>query len=158
MDSYLALKLVHVLSAVIIAGTGTGIAFFMLMAGKTGNPQVISATARQVILADWVFTAPAVVTQLVTGLLLMKVLGYSFTSTWFLTVISLFLFIGVCWLPVVWIQYRLKSLAEASMEAGVMAPEFKRYMRAWVSLGIPAFMAILVIFWLMIFKPLPLIG
>ena len=157
MEHYFLLKMIHILSAVVVAGTGTGIAFFMYMANRSTNVAAIAITARHVVLADWLFTAPAVATQFVTGILLMHILGYSFSSSWFHAVISLFLFIGACWLPVVIIQYRLKSLAEASLESGQPSPEFSKLMRYWIALGIPAFASILIIFWLMVFKPLPVI-
>jgi uncharacterized membrane protein len=92
MDNYLLLKMIHILSAVVLMGTGAGIAFFMFMASRTANVAAIAITARHVVLADWLFTAPAVVIQLVSGVLLMLKLGYSFTSTWFLWVIALFIF------------------------------------------------------------------
>ena len=157
MDNYLLLKMVHILSAVVLTGTGAGIAFFMFMASRTSNVAAIAITARHVVLADWLFTAPAVVVQLVTGVLLMLKLGYSFTSTWFLWVMALFIFIGACWIPVVLIQYRLKSLADISLKNGVLEARFVALMKFWVILGIPAFMTILIIFWLMVFKPLSLI-
>lgn len=147
----------HILSAVVVAGTGTGIAFFMYMANRSSNIAAIAITARHVVLADWLFTAPAVATQFVTGVLLMHKLGYSFSSTWFHLVIALFLLIGLCWLTVIVIQYRLKSIAETALGSGQLNPNFKRLMRYWVALGIPAFASILVIFWLMIFKPFPVI-
>ena len=157
MDSYLLLKMVHILSAVVLAGTGTGIAFFMFMASRSSNVAAIAVTARHVVLADWIFTAPAVLLQFVTGILLMMRLGYSFTSTWFFLVIALFTFIGVCWIPVVVIQYKLKVLADSSLDAGVLDPSFRKMMRLWSLLGVPAFAAILAIFWLMVFKPFPLV-
>jgi uncharacterized membrane protein len=83
----------------------------------------------------------------------MAKLGYSYTSTWFLLVMGLFIFIGVCWLPVIVIQYRLKALAEKSLQNNELDPQFHLMMRGWIALGIPAFSAILVIFWLMVFKP-----
>ena len=144
-------------SAVVVAGTGTGIAFFMFMANRSSNIAAIATTARHVVLADWLFTAPAVLSQFVTGVLLMHKLGYSFSSTWFQSVIALFLFVGICWIPVVVIQYRLKSLAEDSLASGVLNPNFKKLMRYWVALGVPAFASILVIFWLMVFKPFPVV-
>ena len=153
LDSYLILKLLHILSAVVVTGTGAGIAFFMLMANRSNNVMAIAVIARHVVLAYWIFTAPAVVVQFVTGVLLMLRLGYSFTSTWFYLVITLFIFVGVCWVPVVIIQYRLRVLADASLIAGQLDPRFKKMMRAWTALGVPAFAAILVIFWLMVFKP-----
>ncbi len=157
MDSYLFLKMIHIFSAVVLAGTGTGIAFFMFMANRSSNVAAIAITARHVVLADWIFTAPAVVLQFVTGVLLMMKLGYSFTSTWFFLVMALFIFIGVCWIPVVVIQYRLKALAASSLNTGVLDPSFKKMMRLWTALGVPAFASILVIFWLMVFKPLSLV-
>lgn len=153
MDSYLLLKLIHVLAAVVVTGTGAGIAFFMFMANRSNNPQAIYVTAKTVILGDWIFTTPAVITQIVTGILLMNKLNYSFTSNWFYSVIGLFSFIGICWLPVLRIQYRLKQLAEQSLPSNQIKPEFKRLMRKWTLLGIPAFSAILIIFYLMVFKP-----
>ena len=157
MTSYLLLKMLHILSAIVVMGTGAGIAFFMFMANRSANVAAIAVTARHVVLADWLFTAPAVVMQLVTGILLMQTLGYSFSSMWFLTVIGLFVFIGICWLPVVVIQYRLKALADSALTSGVLDPKFKKMMRIWTALGVPAFIAILAILWLMVFKPLPLI-
>jgi len=157
MDNYLLLKLIHILSAVVVAGTGTGIAFFMFMANRSNNAQAIAVTAKHVVLADWLFTTPAVVTQFVTGVLLMNTLGWSYSSPWFLTVLSLFIFIGGCWLPVIYIQYRLKALAETAAAEGQITPEFKRLMKWWTVLGIPAFLSILVIFWLMVFKPLAVV-
>ncbi|ROS02051.1 putative membrane protein [Sinobacterium caligoides] len=156
MDNYLLLKMIHILSAVIVTGTGAGIAFFMFMANRSNNIQAIAVTARHVVLADWLFTTPAIVVQFVTGLMLMMRLGYTFTSSWFLLVISLFLFIGACWVPVVVIQYRLRNLADSAVESGELGAPFKQMMRWWTALGVPAFCAILVIFWLMVFKPLPL--
>ena len=153
LDSYLLLKLIHILSAVVITGTGIGIAFFMFMANRSNNAQAIYITAKSVILGDWIFTTPAVVVQLITGIMLMDKLNYSFTSTWFYSVIGLFVLIGVCWLPVLRIQYRLRELAEVSKEKNIVVPEFKKLMKIWTMLGIPAFLAIIIIFYLMVFKP-----
>ena len=153
MEYYLILKLIHILAAVVVTGTGAGIAFFMFMANRSNNLQAIYVTAKTVVLADWIFTTPAVVSQIVTGMMLMYKLNYSFTSTWFYLVIGLFVFIGVCWLPVLLIQYRLRELAKESAESNKLDPQFKRLMNIWTALGIPAFCGILIIFWLMVFKP-----
>lgn len=157
MDSYLLLKFIHILSAVVVAGTGAGIAFFMLMASRSNNPEAIKVTAKHVIMADWIFTLPSVIALLITGPLLMIKLGYSFSAPWFIWVIGLFLFVGICWIPVLRIQYRLYQLSNTmTLESGVTL-EFKKLMRLWVVLGVLAFAAILVIFWLMIFKPISII-
>ncbi len=127
------------------------------MAYRSGNPNALAVTTRHVVLANWIFTAPAVVVQLTTGMLLMKTLNYSFSSSWFIAVFSLFIFIGLCWIPVVIIQYKLKHLAKTAEETGYIDPKFKQLMRYWIALGIPAFGSILIIFCLMIFKPLPVV-
>lgn len=157
MDYYLTLKFLHVIAAVIVAGTGTGIAFFMFMAYRSDNPTVIQITANHVIIGDWLFTTPAVITQITTGVLLMNFQGYSFSSPWFMWVLTLILVIGACWLPVLRIQYRLRDLANESVIAEKTLPEFKRLMRWWIALGFPAFIAILIIFYLMVFKPISVV-
>jgi len=155
MEYYLTLKLIHILAAVVVTGTGAGIAFFMFMANRSNNPQAIYVTAQHVILGDWLFTTPAVITQIITGVYLMNMQGYSFSAPWFYWVMGLFTFIGVCWLPVLRIQYKLRELAKVSVDSNQVTPEFKTLMKKWTLLGIPAFTAILGIFWLMVFKPFP---
>lgn len=155
MEYYLILKLIHILAAVVVTGTGAGIAFFMFMANRSNNPQAIYITAKHVILGDWIFTTPAVITQIITGILLMNTQGYSFSAPWFYWVVGLFVFIGICWLPVLRIQYKLRELAKISVDSNLVTPEFKSQMKTWTLLGIPAFTAIIGIFWLMVFKPFP---
>jgi uncharacterized membrane protein len=157
MDNYFVLKFIHIICAVIVAGTGMGIAFFQLMVFRSGNVSAIAVTTRQVVLADWIFTTPAVTGQLITGIWLMQQLHYSFTSMWFITVMALFIFVGVCWVPVVCIQYRLKTLAAISSQTGILHERFAYWMKWWIGLGVCAFSAIVIIFWLMVFKPLPVI-
>lgn len=151
---YLTLKLIHIIAAVIVAGTGTGIAFFMLMAFRSKDPQAIKIVTRYVVLADWIFTTPAVIIQLLSGILLMNVLGYSFASPWFTLVILLFIFIGCCWIPVIVIQYRLRDLASSHQAEFCVDSQFSKLMKYWIALGVPAFISILILFWLMVFKPL----
>lgn len=155
MDNYLILKLVHILSATILAGTGIGIAYFLFMANRSENIHAIAVTARHVVIADWIFTTPAIVVQLITGIWLMKILDYDFTSAWAITVFGLFIFIGACWLPVVFIQYKLKLIAEAQIEKIYLDRNFGKLIKLWIALGIPAFSGIVIMFWLMVFKPLP---
>ena len=157
MEYYLTVKLIHILSAVVVAGTGTGIAFFMFMANRSSNIQAIAVTTKHVVLADWLFTFPAVITQFISGMFLVNILNYSYSSAWFIAVISLFLFIGACWLPVIYIQYKLNHHADLALQEGVLSDSFKKMMKLWTALGIPAFASILGIFWLMIFKPLSVV-
>lgn len=154
MDSYLVLKLLHIISAVVVAGTGFGIAFFMFMASRSNDPRAIAVTARHVVLADRLFTAPAIALQLISGLLLMRILGYSFASPWFAAVIGLYALVAACWIPVLFIQRRMRNLAGELGANEAVQHEFHDLMRKWTVLGIVAFTAVLVLFWMMVFKPL----
>lgn len=149
MNLYLAIKLLHIISATILFGTGLGTAFFMFRAYRGGNEEAMKSTTATVVLADWLFTTPAVIVQLVTGLWLTHRLGIPYTSLWFVLVIALFCLVGTCWLPVVWIQIRVRNLiAEGS---GIDA--YRPLMRVWIALGVPAFTAVLVLFGLMVYRP-----
>jgi uncharacterized membrane protein len=147
-------KLIHILSAAVLFGTGAGIAFFMLMAWRTKQVHVIAVTARHVVLADWLFTTTAVFVQPVSGVMLIILAGHDPFAHWLLLSYVLFGFVGLCWLPVVWIQLRVKKLAES-------APDFQadncssidRLMRIWFALGWPAFAGVVGIYGLMVFKP-----
>lgn len=152
--AYFLLKFVHLLGAVMLIGTGAGIAFFMLMAHRTGNVATIAGVARIVVTADFLFTATAVVVQPISGLWLAREVGYPLTEGWILLSIVLYLVIGAFWLPVVIFQMRMRDLAEAAAAAGGPLPAaYHRLFRTWFAFGFPAFGAILVILWLMIARP-----
>jgi uncharacterized membrane protein len=154
MTSYLVLKFVHIVGAAVLLRTGAGIAFFMLLAHRTGRAEVIAAVARIVVVADLVFTASAVVVQPITGALLAWSIGYSLTDGWIAISLALYLLTGAFWLPVVWMQMRMRDLAAAAVRDGRDLPaEYHRLFRLWFAFGIPAFAAVLAIFWLMIVKP-----
>ena len=132
MTFYLLLKFLHVVGAAVLLGTGAGIAFFMLMAHRTGNAATIAATARIVVIADVVFTATAVVAQPITGLLLARETGLDLSEGWILVSIGLYLVTGAFWLPVVWMQARMRDLAKAAAEAGEALPaRYHRLFRLW---------------------------
>jgi uncharacterized membrane protein len=151
---YFALKFLHIIGAAVLLGTGAGIAFFMLMAHLGGRPAVIAGVARIVVTADFLFTATAVVVQPITGALLAWTVGYSLWDGWIVLSLALYVFIGAFWLPVVWMQMRIRDLAEAAVAAGEPLPaRYYRLFWMWFAFGFPAFGAILVIFWLMIARP-----
>lgn len=148
------LTFAHVIGACVLLGTGAGIAFFMLAANRTKDPVLIAHTAGVVVLADTLFTATAVVLQPVTGYLLAREIGWSLTEGWILAALGLYVVTGCFWLPVVWIQIRLRRLAEAAANAGQpLPPAYHRLFRIWFACGFPAFGAVLAIVWLMIAKP-----
>ena len=152
---YLALKWLHLIGAAVLFGTGLGIAFFLFRAERKEEPATIAATLRAVVLADYVFTATAAIAQPVTGFALVHLGGYDLSQTWLWASLALYVLIGACWLPVVYLQIRMRDLAEAAVAA--RQPElphaYRHLSRIWFWLGWPAFLSVLAIFWLMIAKP-----
>jgi uncharacterized membrane protein len=152
--AYFVLKFLHVIGAAVLLGTGAGIAFFMLMAHLGRNPAVIAGVARTVVLADFLFTATAVVAQPLTGVLLAYNVGYSLGEGWIAWSIVLYLVTGAFWLPVVWMQMRMRTLAETAVQQGTpLPPRYHRLFWCWFAFGFPAFAAVVAIFWLMIARP-----
>jgi uncharacterized membrane protein len=153
-DLYFALKFVHILGAMVLFGTGLGIAFFMWMAHRTRDAAHIARTARVVVIADAVFTATAVVVQPLSGAALVRLIGYSWAERWIIASLALYVVAGLCWLPVVWIQLRLRDLAaDAAARGETLPPRYDKLFRLWCGLGWPAFFAVMAILGLMIWKP-----
>ncbi|MER9266753.1 DUF2269 domain-containing protein [Mesorhizobium sp. M0208] len=151
---YFLLKFLHVISASVLLGTGAGIAFFMLFAHRTGNAATVAAVARIVVVADFLFTATAVVAQPLTGAALAWQAGYSLSEGWIVLSIALYIFTGMFWLPVVWMQMEMRKLASQAAAAGApLPPRYHRLFWLWFAFGFPAFAAVLGIFWLMIARP-----
>jgi uncharacterized membrane protein len=152
--AYLLLKYLHVLGAIVLLGTGVGIAFFMLMAHLTRDAAHIFRTARAVVLADFLFTATAVVAQPITGVLLMHQIGFSSRNGWLLLSLALYVLAGMFWVPVVWMQMRMRDLAGAAVKQGAqLGADYHRMFRLWFLFGFPGFGAVIAILWLMIAKP-----
>lgn len=148
------LRWAHVLGACVLIGTGAGIAFFMVMAHRTGDARLIAHTASIVVIADFLFTASAVIVQPITGVLLARAIGWPLTEPWILVSVALYIFIGLLWLPVVCIQSRMRDLARRAVaEAAPLPAAYHRLYRLWFAFGILAFAAILAIVWLMVARP-----
>ncbi|MEE2692216.1 MAG: DUF2269 domain-containing protein [Pseudomonadota bacterium] len=154
MDAVDFLRWLHVIGAAVLLGTGAGIAFFMAMAHRTRDASLIAHTASIVVIADWIFTASSVVLQPVTGALLADAAGWRLTEGWIVASLGLYVFVGACWLPVVWMQHRMRDLARAAARDGAPLPAaYFRLYRLWFGLGFPAFFGVLAILWLMIARP-----
>lgn len=148
------LRWLHVIGATVLIGTGAGIAFFMVMAHRTNDAKLIAHTASIVVIADWLFTATAVVAQPVTGVLLAHAVGWKLTEGWILASVGLYLFIGALWLPVVWMQTKMRDLARAAALENAPPPaRYHQLFRWWFACGVPAFAAILALLWLMLMRP-----
>lgn len=147
------IKWIHVLSAILLFGTGLGSAFYKFLADRSGDLRAIVVTNRHVVLADWLFTTPTVVIQPVTGVLLAHLYGYSLLSPWLLMSYPLYGLAGVCWLPVVYLQIRMRNDAQQALLNNTMLPaRYWRDAKTWFWLGVPAFSAMVLIVYLMVFK------
>jgi uncharacterized membrane protein len=138
----------------VLFGTGLGIAFFKWITDRTGNVAAIRVVSEKVVLADWLFTLPAIVVQALTGLALARLLGYPLSHGWLAWSIALFVLAGCCWIPVVWLQIRMRNLARTSAREELpVSADYRAYARLWFWLGVPALAAVVLIFWIMVAKP-----
>lgn len=154
MSDYLILKALHIISSVVLVGTGFGSAFYLFCANRSKNLEAQAVVARFVVLADWIFTTPAVIVQPLTGLVLLSMAGWSIDTPWVMWSIALYLLAGACWLPVVWLQIRMKRMADDALAQGMVLPaRYWQYARWWEGLGYPAFIAMLAVYFLMVTKP-----
>jgi uncharacterized membrane protein len=151
---YLILKYLHIIGSAVILGTGSGIAFFMLMAHRSGDAAFVARTTAAVVLADFIFTTTAIISQPVTGYLLIRQAGAPLLQGWIVASIALYVVAGAFWLPVVFMQIRMRDLAAQADAAGKALPEaYHRLFRLWFAFGFPGFGAVILIIWLMIAKP-----
>ena len=154
MNAYLLLKTVHILSAALLFGTGLGTAFFMWFTHRSGDVRAIARVAHLTVLADWLFTAPAVVVQPLSGFALMHMAGYDGRQPWLQLAFALYPVAGACWIPVVVLQRRARDLAcKAAREGTALPVAYAQAMRWWFALGWPAFAAVIATYWLMVAKP-----
>jgi uncharacterized membrane protein len=148
-------KWLHILSSTLLFGTGLGTAFFMFFTNRSGDVRAIAVVTRYVVIADWLFTATTVVFQPLSGLMMMHLAGIPLTARWIWISFALYFLAGACWLPVVWIQMKLRNLAREAVTSGArtLPSQYWKYERIWVLLGIPAFISLVVVFYLMVAKP-----
>lgn len=151
---YALLKTLHIISATVLFGTGIGTACVMFIANRSGNIAAIRFAAAYVVKADWLFTTPAVILQPLTGALLLRQGGYALSDAWLALSVALYLFVFACWVPVVFIQYRMRAIAEQCLREDKQLPaRYRRLEMWWIFLGSLAFPAMIAVFWLMTAKP-----
>jgi uncharacterized membrane protein len=147
-------KWLHILSSTVLFGTGLGSAYYMFFASMTRDPRTICNVVRLVVIADWVFTTTTIIFQPLSGFYLVHLAGFPLTSRWIVWTMVLYVVAGACWIPVVFIQIRMRRLAQAAAAAGSELPAaYDPLLRWWVALGIPAFVSLVVVFYLMVAKP-----
>jgi uncharacterized membrane protein len=152
--TYLIVKWLHILSSTVLFGTGLGSAFYMFFASRTGDARVVAKVVGLVVIADFIFTTPAIIVQPLTGYWLMHIAGFPLATPWIAWSIALYLLAGAAWLPVVWMQIRMRDMAAAAANAGTALPaRYFQFLRLWVALGVVAFLALVVVFYLMVAKP-----
>ncbi|MBA5685611.1 DUF2269 family protein [Rugamonas apoptosis] len=150
---YLTIKWLHILSATFLFGTGCGTAFFMFCTNRSGDVRAMAVVTRWVARADWCFTTPTVLIQPLSGYWLARLAGYPLSAHWLLWSLALYGLAGLCWLPVVWLQLRMRDMAALAADGGTaLPPRYWRYERIWTALGVPAFGALVVVYWLMVHK------
>jgi uncharacterized membrane protein len=151
---YVIVKWLHILSSTLLFGTGLGSAFYMFFASRTRDARTVAVVVRYVVIADWVFTAPTIVLQPLTGFYLVHLAGFPLSSMWIVASLALYLLAGACWLPVVWMQMRMRDVALQTVSSGGELPDqYWRFLRWWVVLGVVAFVALVAVFYLMVAKP-----
>jgi uncharacterized membrane protein len=154
MNTYLLIKWAHILSSVLMVGTGMGSAFYMFFTNRSGSVAAQAVVSKLVVRADWWFTTPTVIIQPISGIAMVHMAGWPLTSPWLMASMALYVLAGACWLPVVWLQLRMARLAAQAHEQGTAMPErYWRDARLWEALGYPAFAAMAVVFFLMVNKP-----
>lgn len=154
--TYTILKTMHILSMVLLFGTGLGSAFYKKMADNSGNVAHIAVTNRHVVLADWIFTTPTVIFQPISGFWMVYLLDIPLTTPWIAASLFLFLFAGACWLPVVWLQIRMQKIAEEAVaNESALPARYWQMARWWFRLGVPAFTSMVLVVTLMVFKHIP---
>jgi len=148
------IKIIHILSATLLFGTGLGSVFYKWQADRCADLRAIYITNRNVVLADWLFTTPTVIVQPLSGYLLMKLNGYALSATWLWLSLLLFVIAGACWLPVVYLQIRMRDIAKCCLDQGIeLTADYQRLNKIWIGLGVPAFIAIIAIYVLMVARP-----
>ncbi|MGY8525577.1 DUF2269 family protein [Paracidovorax citrulli] len=151
---YITLKWIHVVASTLLFGTGVGSAFYLLAATLTRDTHAVAVTSRHVVIADWLFTTSTAILQPLTGYMLVRTANFPWQADWLKFSVILYVIAIACWLPVVWLQMRMRNVAAAAAGTGApLPPAYWRYFRWWFILGVPALFAFLAIFWLMVAKP-----
>ncbi|MEJ2453122.1 MAG: DUF2269 domain-containing protein [Candidatus Thiodiazotropha sp.] len=153
---YLTLKWIHILSAILLFGTGLGSAFYKFFTDRSGDVRAMAITNRLVVMADWLITTPTIIIQPITGFWMVYLLHYETLPGWVWYSLGLYLLAGVCWLPVVLLQIRMRDMAQGDGQKPTATPpmSYQRMARIWFWLGVPAFIAMVAVVWLMVFKPI----
>jgi uncharacterized membrane protein len=151
--TYFILKYFHIISAILLFGTGLGSAFYKWMADRSGNINHIAITNKNVVLADWLFTTPTVIFQPLSGIWMASLVALPLTTPWIMYSLILYVIAGACWLPVVYLQIKMQKMSNHALKHNTELPkQYWKYAKLWFVLGIPAFIAMVLVVLLMTLK------
>jgi uncharacterized membrane protein len=151
---YAVVKWLHILSSTLLFGTGLGSAYYMFFASRTRDATLVAHVVRYVVIADWLFTTTTIIFQPLSGWYLAHLAGFPLTSRWIVYSFALYFLAGACWLPVVWLQMRMRDMARLAAARNESLPaSYFRMLGTWTALGVPAFLALVIVFYLMVAKP-----
>jgi len=155
IDLILAIKFVHLLAAAAMFGTWLGIAGFMLLAYRSGNPSVVALVAQFVVRIELFVVAAAIALQPISGFPLAWAIGLTPLNEFWIDV-SLVLYIAVVavWLVSLRIEIRLRNMArQAALGRGTLADNYPRLFRIWFALAAFLLAAMIAIILLMVWQP-----
>jgi uncharacterized membrane protein len=151
---YLWLKMIHILAAIVMVGIGSGSVFYKFRADRGGDLREIAFANKNVVLADWIFTAPSVIIQPITGFLMARIAGYPLTQTWILLGIIFYITAGLCWLPAVYLQIRMRDISLNALAFNEpLPPLYRKMYKIWCWLGVGGFLSVIIVIYVMVFKP-----
>lgn len=153
---YLDFKFLHIVAANLFFGAGLASALGKIWADRSGSIEAIDAANRGIVWADWIFTVPSGIALPATGVWMVCQGSHSFADEWILWGIGLYGFAGLCWLPAAWLQIKMRrASAEALAKRSPLPPAYRRQALVWFLLGIPAFTAAILTFYVMVVRRLP---
>jgi uncharacterized membrane protein len=146
-------KALHVLGAVLFLGAGLMTAWYKVRADRSGDLRIVAWCQREIVRADWLFTLPSALLLPATGALLVRGYRLPWSTDWVLAGLAGYVAAGALWLPAVWLQLRMRALADAALRDGTaLPPAFHRLNRVWLALGAPAFLIAAATVWFMVAK------
>ncbi len=150
----LAVKVLHILAAVLFLGAGLMTAFYKYRADRSGDLRVIVWCQKEIVRADWYFTVPSALFLPISGLWLMVQYQLSLRETrWIQIGLAGWVTTGLLWLPAAYLQIKMRALAaKALQEKTELPPEFHRANAIWLALGVPAFAIAMFVVWMMVTK------
>ena len=156
MDTYLILKTIHIIGAVLFLGNIIITGWWKIMANRTRNPIIIAFAQRQVTLTDFVFTAGGSTLLFAAGIA--NIIIYDIpimTTMWIAWALALFTLSGIIWVAIL-IPIQIKQAREAKTFTAetVISDAYWRREMIWYILGLAAIVLPLMSLVFMVLKPI----